>query len=188
MSATVWPSCLGGVAIAFGVLGVLGGLCGIVGAVFADAIAGLISKSASAGGTAGPSTEEIFAAMSKYKSLNITQGVVSIAVAALLLFGGIKLLQRRAQCRAILMNWAVLKFAISISGLWIAYLAQAAQAQIMPQIMPQVAVRSVAGAMMFAMLGLWFLWLIALPVFTVTWMNRARIRSEMSQWACQGSK
>ncbi|MSQ90922.1 MAG: hypothetical protein EXS01_05965 [Phycisphaerales bacterium] len=177
----VWIKRLGGVAVAFGILGILVGLCGIGSAIFMDKLAGLIPINAGRG--SGPSLVEVMAATSKYQALALTNGVLSMAVAGILLYGGIKLLQQRAKCRSILLNWAVLKFVVAISGTWIAYLSQRAQMEALPGgINPMFSAES-WELLQNILLGSMFVWLIALPIFVIVWFGRSKIKSQIATWA-----
>lgn len=191
-----WPKVLAIASIALGIGGALAGFCGLVGALFTSAIAGFAERYPTAGGASG-STEASMAAMTQYQGWVIAQSVLSALLAGLLIFAGVRLLNRRAQCRQLIRLWAVMKIVLATCSAVLTYLiqegtfaalaAQTAAAGESGSGAPASAVSPMPVEFMQSLqyvgLSATFLWGCALACFMLIWFNRSKIKAEVEAWA-----
>jgi hypothetical protein len=171
---TRWPKVIGIICIIFGVLGALGGICGIFGST--------ISPLTQAG-----QPEEVRVALDKWSGISVALAIVGMAVAILLLIGGIKLVNRQPKAVSLLRTWAVIKIIVGvISGIVQVYIQRQTMAGIAGQTGPNAPGPEFDGmmvGMMYVIGILSILWLLALPVFLLIWFNRPKIKSEVATWS-----
>lgn len=188
---STWPKVLGIAAIALGVGGALAGLCGAIGGVFSSAITQFVGVHQTASVGAG-SAEASMAAMTQYQGWVIAQSVLSVLLAGLLIFAGVRLLNRRAQCRQLIQIWAVLKVILAIAAAWLTYAMQKAS---FAALSPAGEAESGAAAgtpnpvpvelmqsLQYVGLSATFLWACALACFMLIWFNRSKIKAEVAAW------
>lgn len=168
-----WPVALGAVAIAFGGFGILGSVLGVLAVAFQDEYLGLF-------GSAIPDeAAEQIAARSPHPALSGGLQVASLLVAAMLLVAGVRLLRRRRSGASLLRVWAVVKMPLVLVGAVIG--AQTGTASFQagagggppPGAMASFMVMSILVAVV---------WGWALPVFSLVWLRREKVKKDMAGW------
>lgn len=185
---TVWPTVLGVIAIVFGAGGTLSNTCGTVANLFMPFILGSMAKVAGPGG----SVVEAQVRMSQHYAMFMVIGsLASLAVAVMLLIGGIGLLKRKARSVRILKIWAIVRLLVAIP---LSILGHRIGTEMFVA-MEQAAAQSSKGAPMplwfpgflssMGALGvvIGFMWAAALPVFMLIWFSRKAIKAEVAGWS-----
>jgi hypothetical protein len=169
-----WPTVLGVIAVAFGILGILGGLWGIIAPFVMNAMIAAMGPS--------PPTAMI-ETMQQSKAWTVVASLLNVIVAILLLSGGVGLLKRRGWAPRVSMAWAVLKMVLVMVGVGIGYVVQQRMAETMIQ-HGSGGPAPPAFLTGLALLGLCFsvAWGWALPVFMLIWFSRSSIRGETKGW------
>jgi hypothetical protein len=165
-----WPKVLGIICILFGGLGALAGLWSLLAPFVVFRIFGASQP------------PELAAHAQKWLWWTVLGSLLSIALAVLLLVGGVFLVSRRPAAIGALRSWAVLKVLCSILTACISYLSA----------IDQVAAMHAAGSagppprimemMMLGGLLLWFLWSLALPVLLLVFFGRPAARRHIATW------
>ena len=122
--------------------------------------------------------------------LIITAGVISFIVAVILLTAGIGVVSRKVWSRKIVLIWAGTKMVFVVANSLFSYRVQQAQFEDMQEMMANdpnaAAAMSVFGQIMMWMgmffIVIWIIWGWALPVFTLIWFSRKKIRGEVTSW------
>jgi len=148
----------------------------------------------------GDESADLEAYLARSTSIGYQSAAIYGVAGALLLAGGILLLRRRRVASPVLKFWAVLKLA---GGTYLVY-----QNTILTKIQfaalfrPEISMPEVDGSneiledfdrIMDTTSGImqavvWFgavfgwLWLAALPVFLLIWLNRSRVKAEIASW------
>ncbi|MCG8602242.1 MAG: hypothetical protein MI807_19005 [Verrucomicrobiales bacterium] len=175
-----WNRTIGVIALVFGILGLLGALIAPVSLAFTKKMMTTFEDQ-------GADPDQIAEYLEKLTSLSYLS-VTGLAILAILLsVGGFFLLKRNPLGAPLLQIWAVLKIVLGCYFNYRNYgLTQMqmkiqmsvdgmnAQAAEMTETITNVAV---LGGMIFGIL-----WLIALPVFLLIWLNRAKIKQEIQSW------
>ena len=171
---TTWPSVLGTIAIILGALGAFGSLIGLAAAIgvprlFED----IMPAEAAAAMQAGSLHPAAMCAL---------QGVTA-AAAILLLVAGARLLQRRRSGAALLRRWAWVKIVLVLVSTGVSAIMARSQFAAMQATgagapPPEL---QVVMALIGACFGLVWGW--ALPIFSLVWLGRAKIRAEIEGWA-----
>ncbi|MEM1107985.1 MAG: hypothetical protein AAGH99_04760 [Planctomycetota bacterium] len=175
-----WPVAIGVIAIVFGVGGMLGGLFGMLAPVFNKLMASL-----------DPNQAAVYEAQAKYAWLGVAVSVVSLAVAAWLLWGGVTLLKRRPAAGARLKNWATAKIVLVVvlAGYQAVILPASMDASFQAQqqqsgaVMPEIFTQAIVIFSVVTTL----LWGGALPIFVLIWFGRKKIKAEVASWADDSS-
>ncbi len=171
-----WPTLLGVLSIAFGIIGIGMGVMGSL----SPLIMGLLESIPNSG------QEETVKVMRKWMWWTIASGAISTLIAALLLAAGMGLAMRRPWGVRLQKVWAVMKLLwipVAIGGTTMMQLEQAKATQIQ---MSKQAVTAQVGAMMesftMVMMGVTFLWLLVLPVVSLLWLRTGKAKAEISGW------
>ncbi|MCC6679574.1 MAG: hypothetical protein IT445_01615 [Phycisphaeraceae bacterium] len=163
----VWPNVIGIVCIIFATGGIGTGLWGL--------LAPFIMKGIMLG--------DQRAVMQRHPHLNLLLAALALLLGALLLIGGIALLQRCRWSARVLMGWSMLKIVLGVINLFVQLMIQ----QEMWQAIntpgsgtihgPAVSVQS---SMIIVSVALGLVWVCALPAFLLIWFIRPRIRRDMT--------
>jgi hypothetical protein len=188
---TVWPMVLGVIATIVGSLGVLTYGCG---SIMAPVMSGVMSTvQQSSGGNAIVDAQ--FQVQADYMWVQLAVNVMSLGLSTLLLCTGIGLMRRRPWTRTAAMTWAVLRMMVAVVATIVQMRINDAMWQAMQQAMQQQ--QQSAGAAMpgmpFNFFGLMrgfgyiggaisIVWYWAMPLFTLIWFLRRKIRLEVESW------
>ena len=174
-----WPTVVGIVGIVFGALGVLGGLIGAVSSLLTDSIMRSVAPGIAAG---QPDVQAMLDVATRWKGLTLALAVVGLAVAAILLVGGIQLVRRRQNSIKNLRIWAAAKMLLVVANAILGVLIQQATFKVMQQTL-RASVPAGFGSMIAVfsvVFGLVWGW--ALPVFLLIWFARQKIKDEVTSW------
>jgi len=186
-----WPVIFGVIAIVFGLLGFLSSafaiLQSITGAMFGEV-----------GGS--EEAEAMLAAMTesweRWAAASITMSAVLMMLGLLLLVAGILLVQRKAISRPLLLVWSYAKIVFGIGALVVQFQIQREQTSAIfaetnatigslppssaPTSMSQM--DNIFSAVMGAFFFLGVLWVVALPVLLLVWLNRDLVKADIGTW------
>jgi len=176
-----WPRTVGIIAIVFAILGLFQALVGLVSLFLTrQQMGGLAS------GDVDP--KQIDEYLDDFSSLTYLGAIVYALLGAILLIGGILLLKRRRDASTILQAWSVLKL---VAGGFLLF-RHTSLTRVQMDIMTQSGafgpgsgsdlVDRVTSISIWAGFAFGVLWLAALPVFLLIWLNRARIRADIRSW------
>ncbi len=174
---STWPTAIGVIAIVFGAGGILAAVFGILWMVV------ILPKLLES----GPQEQAAMLEVSReHFGLLVTQNLVGLVLAAILLTGGIGLAKRCIwgvkTCRV----WAMLKIVLVLFGVGLGYVIQQKVFEAMsPQASGGTNPAFNAGYSVGFKLGsvcFGLVWGIALPVFMLIWFSRARIKAEINGW------
>ncbi|MBC7835794.1 MAG: hypothetical protein H7Y88_11945 [Phycisphaerales bacterium] len=166
----------------FGVLGILVAIFGIASLFLME---GFIESA--------PQGEQMLADMKKQRPITIVMSLVAAAVSAWLLTSGIGMAKRRAWSVPSLRWWSIAKIVLALISVgWSFYTQQgqldaARQAQASggsgaggaPAAGPSAAM---IGVMTTVTLAFTLLWSLALPVFSLIWLSRPKVKAETAGW------
>jgi hypothetical protein len=168
-----WPTTLGVVAIVFGAMGCLGAIWGVVAAFLARAVSSRM-----------PAEHMLQTHLvMPWMSWMLILSVLSAPVAVALLIAGIGLIKRRKWGITTVKVWAVVKMLLVVVSTVVGHLAVRAQFDAMPQqagSTQQTLMIVNAVGVLSTVFG--FLWGWALPVFTLIWLSRNRIKTKVAAW------
>jgi hypothetical protein len=170
-----WITPLAIVCIIFGAGGVLQGLASIL----TPWIVGLLKPFASQ----VPTTQ----ALEGRVPTLVAVGLLTAAVAAILLTAGILLARRRPTAVRTLRAWAVLKLLLSAVTLAVNAVIQRDQLAAMQSARPggtpmPPGMAPFMNATLYVGLAIAALWLAALPVFILVWFSRPRPKADLAAW------
>ncbi|MBN1513150.1 MAG: hypothetical protein JXB13_14135 [Phycisphaerae bacterium] len=173
---TSWPKVLGIICIVFGGLGILGGVWGILSPVFNEWLASLMP----------PQQQAAMEEAAKVNPYPVATSLFMLAIAALLLAGGIGLVRCHGHAIGLLRGWAVIKIFWVIVGTFVGLhmtreLMEEMQKQTGSGPVPGMEAIMTAGFVFGVVVGI--LWGCALPVFVLIWFSRRKIRNEVASWA-----
>lgn len=183
-----WPVTFGITSIVFGVIGLLSSLLQI--AQYVMYSSGFMSKIMTASATgpdkgANEMVEEMFGSMAEMAPRIIASQSVLAVLALVLLVGGILLLMRRRVANWTIQVWAVLKF---IAAGFAVYLNWQMMTQMQSGMFAKISAGGPAGApspmetvnvIYIVFYVIYFIWLAALPVFFLVWLNREPIKDDL---------
>lgn len=181
----VWPTVIGIIAIVVGAMGAMANGCGgLVGGVIIVVVADRLRGNA----LIDPVTVAQMDVLRGHMGLTVTSAVAALALAAVLLAGGIGLAKRRRWSRRVLLVWAVLRIIHGVPAMYLAYALNSAQLNAM-----EAAARDAGSAIptgMFAVMrtmglagsAVMLMWTWALPVFAIVWLSRAAVKDEVHRW------
>lgn len=176
-----WPKILGIILVIFGVLGIGQGL-------LAPLSPFLTKAQMQAFVDMGADQEKVDDYLSQLTAQSYLGGVVYGILGVLLLAGGIFMIKRRKICSPLLQTWAILKILgggfvlfrqMSLTELQMSIMmvdtgsAKGQDAEMMESIFSY----SMKIGMVFGIL-----FLAALPIFVIIWLNRSKIRRQMAEW------
>jgi hypothetical protein len=169
-----WPSVLGVIAIIFGVLAILGGLWGMVSPLFVRVFKDLMPREAAAP----------FDQIQSWGAWMVLNGAVMTTLAGLLLTVGIGLMRRKAWSIPWARVWAVAKMVFVVSQIALQYQIQREQFETMFQADPGSTGPPPGFMQLLLAVGFFIglLWGWALPVFTLVWLGRRKIREDVTSW------
>jgi hypothetical protein len=173
---SAWPTVIGIIAMVFGVLGILmHGVCGIVGQLFGAQAMRMMQT---------PDAEAQIVMMQQYKWLGMGAGLLQTILAVLLLFAGIAMTRRRANCRPLTLGWAYAKMLVVALSSVIGFYVQQAQFEAMTQQQANIptGTQQMQTVFMFLVIAFGVLWGWALPIFMLIWLNRRTVRDEIAGW------
>jgi hypothetical protein len=188
---TSWPMVLGIIATIVGSLGVMMYGCG---SIMAPVMSGVMSTvKQSSGGNAIVDAQ--FQVQSDYMWVQLGVNLASLGLSTLLLCTGIGLMRRRPWTRTAAMTWAVLRIMVAVVATVVQMRINDAMFLAMQQAMQQQE-QSAGGAMPampFNIFGLMrgfgyiggaisMVWYGALPLFTLIWFLRRKIKAEVESW------
>ncbi len=178
---STWPMVIGIIAIILGSLATLQGCMGLGW----PALAGLFTSALS---------EEQAGMMDATKSLTplmmISSGL-TMAIAIVLLIGGIGLTKRSPRSPKTCRIWAGLKMLLVVYSSIVAYLVQQAQMEAMQRMLEEDpnapaamvgffgTLMAIIGPVIFVFAIVWG-W--ALPIFMLVWFSRRKIKAEVAHW------
>jgi hypothetical protein len=169
-----WAKVIGIIAIVLGSLGILGGVYGVI----TPRLLGFFESLMPPGQDGG------FEALEQHAGWTVATSLVGMAVAALLLVGGIGLAKRRPWSLATCRVWSVLKIVLVVANSAIAYRLVQTQFAAMGQgglvAMPMGAGFGKTMAIIAVVMGPAWGW--AFPVFLLIWLGRGKIKAETSGW------
>lgn len=120
----------------------------------------------------------------KYLPINLISSVLQLGLGIMVLFGGIRLVKRRAKAIALLTRWAwlalILGLPIVVMGMIVqseSWSALQGALRSQGQFGDTVMLLQMAFAVAFSLV-----WYFALPVFTLIWLRRLRIIHESKTW------
>jgi hypothetical protein len=180
--AVVWPVPIGIIAIVFGVSGALLSLY--------SAFAPWLMSGMSSWTMHTPNTTTDFDPFAAMRHWAISVAVVhgsGVLIAAMLLWGGIGLLMRRAWSATLLLCWAIIRIPMAFA---VTVVATGMQQEQMAAMTAQSGLGgpggAAAGAFMsgFVWLGAIILiaWYCALPTFMIIWLTRPGVRRDVLLW------
>lgn len=173
-----WPRTVGTIAVVFGVLGVLQGLLS-GGAVVLMRLFRFEEMMAEAAGQAAP--------IGAHWSYGLTAAILTFALAAWLLSGGMMLAKRRASALNTLRGWAVAKMLfVLVQSIFTYFIQQATMEQMQAQMSGQAGTPPYMSTFMVmfgaisVLLGVAWGW--ALPVFFLIWFALPGVKRETASW------
>jgi len=176
----VWPKTLGIIFIVFGVLGIMQGCFGVLSLLVFGAVSDALPEEQA----------QMMSFMDSLKPWIITAGVIAFIVAVMLLAAGIGVVSRKVWSRKLALMWAGTKMVFVVANSLLSYTAQKAQFEDMQEMMASDP--NAASAMsFFGQLMMWMgvfmiivtiIWGWALPVFTLIWFSRKKVRMEVASW------
>jgi hypothetical protein len=173
----VWPMVLGVIAIILGAMGALGGCIGAVVTPFAAALTRFV-----------PEAERgSLAAIGQMVPTLLIMALLGLALALLLLFGGIGLVRRRPYGATVCLTWSVLKLVYVVVNSVLGYLINLSQMEHIEAMQKTTGAQAVP-AEVFGAIGAFaacfgIIWGWALPIFMLIWFTRRGVRSEIRQWS-----
>lgn len=188
-----WPTLFGILAIVFGAIGCLDSAMEILTTtLLGDFQKALLSAEAPAPAypEAQKMAEDMMAEATRWNIPSLVISVVLLGLAAILLIGGIKLLQRSFSARKLLIPWAWAKIGAGTAGSVVGLLIQRSQ---MDAIMATADTSGggsgtlpVMNDVLTAFYGVAFflrvIWVCALPVIFLIWLNRDLVKEDMKTW------
>ena len=172
-----WPMVVGVIAIILGALGALGGCIGAVVTPFAAALTRFV-----------PEAERgSLAAIGQMVPTLLVMALLGLALAVLLLMGGVGLVRRRPYGATVCLTWSVLKLVYVVVSSVIGYLVNLSQLEHI-EAMQRTAGAQAVPAEVFGAIGAFgacfgIVWGWALPIFMLIWFTRRGVRSEIRQWS-----
>ena len=176
----VWPKTLGIICIVFGVLGIMQGCFGVSSLFVVEWFSTVVPEEQA----------QMMSSSDALQPLLIISGVISFALAATLLAAGIGMVLRKLWSRKTVLIWSGTKIAFVVANSLLSYMVQKAKFEEMQEMMANdpnaAAAMSVFGQIMMWMgmlfIVIWIIWGWALPVFTLIWFSRKKIRGEVTSW------
>lgn len=191
---TSWPMVLGIIASIVGGVGVLAYGCGSVMSVVSTPLMSAVSQQTGPGGSVFEAQMQV---QSKFLWWTIGSSLLAMGLSTLLLCTGIGLMRRRPWTRSAAIWWAALRMLHAVLATVIGIKVSSEMFEAMQQAMQQQ--QSARGAaptmpaMPFNIFGLMrglgyvgavisLLWYAAMPIFTLVWFSRAKIKAEVERW------
>ncbi|MCK4871235.1 MAG: hypothetical protein KAS72_00775 [Phycisphaerales bacterium] len=171
----IWPTVVGIILIAFGALGLFEGIVGAM-VVF------MYPTDLLREGPGGDAMAEMLKSPTYYAMAAVTAVISLIG-----LWGGILLLRRRSAGRMVLLVWAVIALIQVLLGAVWQYIMMR---DMMGAIVAEMGMSAQQQAIVDGIVQLFGVFIVvlsvvlnlALPVFTLVWLNRHKIREQVAQW------
>ena len=174
---SAWPTALGTVAIVFGILGAIGSVLGVLMVVFQDEYLGLF------GGMVPEEAAAEITANAPHPALGASLQILGLLAGLLLAVAGARLVKRRQCGASLLRTWAIIKIILVVIGSVVGARVAMAQAQGASGAGAGAPPPGLQPVIMIMAMGMGLLWGWALPVFSLVWLGRAKIRAEVAGWA-----
>ena len=190
-----WPVTFGVIAIAFGVLGFLSSAWSVIetvvvtnGDMFEDA-------GASGSEAAEAMARAISASWERWATASVATNAVLALLALFLVVAGIVLIQRKPISRPLLLGWSYAKIVFGIGAMVVQFQIQREQTSAIfaetrasfgggasggPMSMTQM--DGIFSAVVGAFFFIGVLWVVALPVLLLIWLNRELVKADISTW------
>ena len=185
-----WPITFGIIAIVFGLFALVINAISIV----TSTMMGNVYRTAATQGSSSGDTDEMISKIAdhyeQWSSASLIIGVGLTLLAALLITAGILLLMRKPLGATLYTVWAYAKIVLGIGSSLVAYQLQSGQMQAMMASagsagsgpgMPASASSAInifTGVFVFISI----LWLIALPITVLIWLNREPVKTDIASW------
>lgn len=178
---STWPVALGILCIVLGVLGTFSGFCGVVAGAAQPFFFEAMKE-----GLDDEHAQRVMESVKQFQPYNLLLPFASILLSIALTAGGFGLTLRRRWSRPTLRHWSWLKMILVVAAVWIGWASQRAMLDAASQESaspPPLQFRMMGG--LFGSIGLviGLVWGWGLPVFNLVWLGRAKIRSEVNEWA-----
>ena len=129
-----------------------------------------------------PEMKDAMQASMPHPALSATlQGLVLLA-AILLIVAGVGLTKRRRSGATMLRRWAVFKIVLVVVNSVVGAFVALSQADAMEAAGAGQMPPGMQSAMTIVSIGFGLLWGLALPVFSLVWLGRGKIRAEVARW------
>ncbi|MCH8824707.1 MAG: hypothetical protein IH984_14505 [Planctomycetes bacterium] len=176
----VWPKTLGIICIVLGALGIIQGCFGVLSIFATDWVTTFVPQQQA----------EMMDSVESLQPLLIISGVIFFALAATLLAAGIGMVLRKLWSRKTVLIWSGTKMAFVVANSILNYMVQKAQFEEMQEMLASdpnaAAAMSFFGQLMMwmgmLMIVIMIIWGCALPVFTLIWFSRKKVRIEVASW------
>lgn len=167
-SRSRWPGVLGGLAVAFAVLGLLAGILSVVASLSMDFRLAAVPVMPGADPADLARLQAIRTVLGEWAGVLVSMQLVRTALAVMLLVGGIQLVQRKRTSLRTLRIWAVLQL-IAVTARMVTGLL----------VLDRLGASS---SVLIVVLALGFSFVLVCPVFVLIWFRRAPIRREVEVW------
>ncbi|MCH8881719.1 MAG: hypothetical protein IID34_17775 [Planctomycetes bacterium] len=175
-----WPKVIGTIAIVFGSGGILVGLWGA-----ASPFGMRLFEWAMEQSQPSAVVDRQVAAMQAWLPWTVGSSLLAVAIAILLLLGGVRLTKRKRSSMRLLKFWAVMQIPVVVIVTIAEMLMQERLFEIMGQSPGGIPMPFGGGfADLMLVVGLVFglAWGWALPVFLLIWLTRGKIKNEVAGW------
>ena len=175
-----WPKVIGTIAIVLGSGGIFVGLWGA-----ASPFGMRLFEWAMEQSQPSAVVDRQVAAMQAWLPWTVGSSLLAVAIATLLLFGGIRLNKRKSSSMRLLKFWAVMQIPVVVIVTIAEMLMQERLFEIMGQSPGGIPMPFGGGfADLMLVVGLVFglAWGWALPVFLLIWLTRGKIKNEVAGW------
>jgi hypothetical protein len=175
-----WNRTIGGIALIFGILGLLGALIAPVSLTFTKIMMKTFEEQ-------GADSADVADYIEKLSSLSMMSTIGLAILGIMLAVGGIFLMKTKRLGSPLLKIWAVLKIVFGIFVNYKNYGLTQQQMKIQTSVGgmdPTAAEMTESITNIAVLVGMIFgtLWVIALPVFLLIWLNRSKIKTDISAW------
>lgn len=177
---SVWPKVVGIIFIVFGALGIMQGCFGAISMLMFGAFSKMMPQDQA----------NMMNSITSLQPWIIASAIAAFCIAVLLLVTGIGVVTRKPFGRKTAFGWAITKMVFVLLNAGLTYMTQQAQSQAMQEMMESHP-NTAAAMPMFGPLMMWMgvfaivfmiIWGWALPVFTLIWFSRSKIRGEVASW------
>ena len=175
-----WNRTVGVIALIFGILGFLGALIAPVSLRFTKIMMKTFEEQ-------GADSADVADYIEKLSSLSMMSTIALAILGIMLAVGGIFLMKTKRLGSPLLKIWAVLKIVFGIFVNYKNYGLTQQQMEIQTSVGgmdPTAAEMTESITNIAVLVGMIFgtLWVIALPVFLLIWLNRSKIKTDISTW------
>lgn len=176
-----WPKVVGIIFIVFGALGIMQGCMGVFSMLMLGTMAGMMPQGEG---------QQMFESIAAMQPWLVAVAMITFCIAIILLVAGIGVVMRKSWGRTTALGWAMAKMVLVVFSGIVNYMMQKLQFEQMQEMMandPNAAqTMPMAGSFMtwISIFTIVFtiIWGWILPVFTLIWFSRSKIRSEVVSW------